>query len=162
MKFQIEEKPLDELKKDLALYPVLRMKLRMERLPESTLRKRLNRVMEAEFADKVAVLYYGWKNDCMENMLGKWSEPAPANGCFRIDFGGSEQRRMYLLELLEARADINRSLLDGRYPLICLYDDLCEKISDAITDERLLCQYELWDLFFEFYEKYQKVSAGES
>ena len=161
MNFHIEVKPLDELKKNLRLYAAIRMKLRMEKLPDLTRRVRLNKELEAEFADKVAILYYGWKNDCMENMLGKLSAPAPANRCCRIDFGDGNQRRRYLLELLEARADINRSLLDGRYSLICLYDDLCEKISAAVSDERLLCDYELWDLFFDFYEKYQDVNAEE-
>ncbi|MBQ1411670.1 MAG: hypothetical protein IIY93_00585 [Clostridia bacterium] len=157
MTFEIKEKTPDEIATDLKLYPIMRMKLRSAAISKSELEKKLERIFEEEFRDNIALLYYGYINDCLEDFLGCRESKKPQVRNTKVNFGNHENQRKCMFHLCDTLAKLNLNIISSSSQLVRIYDDITTYIENSRKNHRgvVLYDYDFWILYFGFYDLYQ-------
>ncbi|MBQ1554108.1 MAG: hypothetical protein IIZ68_01485 [Clostridia bacterium] len=161
MKYHIEEKSLEEFRRELNQYTSIRKEFNASTLSEEERRGELQRFSDRVMENSIALLYYGYCYDCLDDFLGCRDPHKPQIRGIRVDFGNREQRIYAMLSLCRTLEKYDRHTISSQPTLMNLYRDLADAIQySSSPDGAVLYDEGFWRLYFAFYNAYKEVSRN--
>ena len=146
MAFTLIELSPKELESNMTIYEQIRRKINVMNLPDEERDNKLKTISEKVFWENVSTLYFGWKYDCLDDLLGKRMSGRPQLRVNRVRFGDYRQMRTAMHFLCNELANLHLATIACRKELIEDYGALT-----CMIEKRRV----------RFYEAYQQAETED-
>jgi len=141
---------LDELLKEIDMYPKLRSMVTSKGFSKEVEQKRIDALFNAELNTKISILYHLYKNDELEQKLDDYTRSTGAAWFGReIERLRSQSKVCRILADLDVPKISANETLGDQYHALRLEVDASKKESRSFLHS--VC---FWKIFFEFYINY--------
>lgn len=149
LSFDIEVLNEEQLRKELALYPQLRAKLKKTCYSEENETK----LLCAEIQSKIALLYRLYCEDRLD--AGQFGEYTKKNGPAFFGAQSSPQLMRTQSTVCRVLADLDVKKIGGRRELADRYHQLRLMVDHAkAAGKSFICELDFWLTYFEFHDLY--------